>query len=247
MRDVGLTVDEIVLALDAADRVGGVLRHVCAYVVGAHAEVEATAGGVWREACHHRIVAVEHDRGLGRQAADHVLERGGDAVQLAVAVQLIAEEIVHDHHIRLDLRHGATDSRFVDLEDEHIGVQCAEQARAVDGDGGDALQEIRAGAILGDALAARLRQRGEHATGGRLAVAAADDDLARAAAADDFAQHTRIDTPCDQAGQAGAAAHTQHTPGLRRELARRQRRRQACRAKRAATRHTTARLCCPDC
>src|SRR5512133_4334414 len=50
-------------------------------------------GTVTRELAHQRIVAVQRERRVRRQGPDRLPPPGGDAPQLAVAVELVAEEI----------------------------------------------------------------------------------------------------------------------------------------------------------
>src|SRR5207244_2324909 len=96
------------------------------------------------EIAHLGVVAVDNDGGI-RQRRDGAAPAGGDVLQLAVAVELVAEEVAEKERPRPEPRRQLRESRLVGLEEAQLGVALPEEG------GGDARDEIRAGAVRGQA------------------------------------------------------------------------------------------------
>ena len=215
------------LAAHAADRVRGVLGSLRASTFQAQAVVQAAGRGARGEAGHQRVVTVEDRAGLRRQCLDRGLQPAGHRVQLAKAVQLVAEDVGDQDHVRSYLRRHLPHRRLVDLEQKQLGVDPASQAGFPHGDRGHPLEQVGPGPVLGHADAGGLRESREHPAGRRLAVAAQDHRRARPARRGDLPQHERIYAPCDRTRKTRPAADVQQPGRGPGPLAHRQRERAA--------------------
>ena len=110
---------------------------------------------------HERVVGVsdEPPRAGGRDPPP----TGGDGLELAVAVELVAEQVPEPEHPRGQRRRHVLERGLVDLEDAEVGAAAREQRR------GDARGEVRAGGVAAQPPLG-LEHGREHLRGGGLAV-----------------------------------------------------------------------------
>jgi hypothetical protein len=110
-----------------------------------------------------RVVSIDDEHRVGSEVAHRGAPALGDVFQLAVAVELVAEEVPEADRTRTntprDLREGA----LVDLQQAQLRVVSGQQRRR------DARDEVRAGVVVGEADA-RAEDRRRHRRGRRLAV-----------------------------------------------------------------------------
>ena len=97
----------------------------------------------------------------------------GDRVELAVAVELVAEQVGQQQRARLQLVDDLAEPELVDLEQAGVAV-----ARAVHERGGHAAGHVRAGAVVDQPRAGALEDAGHHRRGRRLAVGGRDHGAA---------------------------------------------------------------------
>ena len=198
---------EVVLILRAADDAPRRVGEPAAVAQGRIHAVEAhPVGRVRREGGHERVVRVEADRRpLGPLEADtYAVERVRD---LAVAVELVAEDVRHDDDGGVYLAADALEGGLVALYDRAALPRPAGQGGVGAEVGGYAPLEVGAGAV-GHAVELRVEQHPlYHAAGGGLAVRAGDHhDLQPAGEARD---DVRAELEGQGAGQRGAAAPEQ--------------------------------------
>ena len=107
-----------------------------------------------------RVVGVEHER---RPAGARGHDRGpavGDRLQLAVAVELVAEEVAEQHRARLELLDHRAEPELVDLEEAEVAGQRAPAAAAgVRQRAGDPARHVRPGAVVDEPRAGALEDR----------------------------------------------------------------------------------------
>jgi hypothetical protein len=133
------------------------------------AENEAsTLGPRSDEVADLRVVAV-HDEQRVRQLRHGRAPASGHELELAVAVELVAEEVPEAERARPDAPRHLGQGSFVDLEQAELGVARAEER------GGDPRDEVRPGAVVRQSDA-RGEDRGDHRGGRRLAVRGRDED-----------------------------------------------------------------------
>ena len=164
--DVRRGVLERLTAAQAVLRVGGVLERGPrdARVV----KPEDERGGVrGREITDERVVPVDHQGRAGPQRAHGVAPALGDELELAVAVELVSEEVPEADGARPDAAHHLRQGCLVHLEEAELGIAGGEER------GGDTGEEVRARAVVGepDARAEDLRC---HRGGRRLPVRGGD-------------------------------------------------------------------------
>ncbi len=226
VRHVGPAERQRVLAVHAADRVRRVLGDLRAHAFRAEAEVQAANLGARGEARHQRVVSVQHRAAVPGQCLDGGLQHSRHRVQLAETVQLVAEDVGDEDHVRRHLRRHSPHRRLVDFQQQQLRPHPPPQVGSPDGDRGHALEQVRPGPVLGNADAGRLRQGGQHPAGRRLAVAPRDRGLAGLARRGDLLQHERVHPPGDGTGKACSAADVQEPARGARPLARRERERE---------------------
>ena len=144
------------------------------------------------------------------QRLDGGVQHSCHRVQLAEAVQLVAEDVGDEDHVRRDFRYRPPHRRLVDFQQEQLGVHPAPQVRFPHGNRGHPLEQVRPGPVLGNAGAGGLREGGEHSAGRRLAVAPGDRGLAGLARRGDLPQHAGVNAAGNGAGEARTAADVQH-------------------------------------
>ena len=84
---------------------------------------ESAACVVARQVTDLGVVAVDDKAGL-RQRGDGVAPAGGDGLELAVAVELVAKEIAKEHCARPDAPGDLGKRGLVDLEEAELRVAC---------------------------------------------------------------------------------------------------------------------------
>ena len=117
----------------------------------------ALVGGARAEVGDQRVVGVEHElraRGLGR---DHRGPAVGDRLQLAVAVELVAEQVAEQHRPRLELVDDRGRARTRRPRTGRSRRPAPALARRVEQRGGDAAGHVRPGAVVDEPRAACAR------------------------------------------------------------------------------------------
>ena len=110
-----------------------------------------------------RIVGVVDQHGF-RRAAQRLDDAVLDAVDLAAAVKLVAEQVEQHHVVRAQLRQDPCQPQLVALEHAPVGLACVQQRR------GHARIQVRTRAVADDSLARRLKHVGKQVGNGGLAV-----------------------------------------------------------------------------
>ena len=185
-------------------------------------EGDARALALLGQGGDHRIVRVDDEGRVRRQRRRHRLDRVGHGVDLAEAVELVAEQVRDQERPRRRLRGDPGQRALVDLDHEHAVREPAADAGVADRQARDALDQVRAGGVVADGDALAAEQRGGEAGGGRLAVAAGDRHHGLAAVQDELAQDVRVNAAGDHAGDRRAAAAPRQLSGAGRGLARRE-------------------------
>ena len=175
-------------------------------IVEAEAERRLAAPGDVR---HERIVAVCNHPGALRQRPHALAPALGDQLELAVAVQLVAEEVPEQHRLRPDPPRDVGKRSLVHLEEAQLGVRVRQERRR------DAGDEVRAGPVVGqpEPFSEDLR---DHSGGRRLPVRGRDEGRSEGQPAGEIPQRAGVDRRQDLAGQGRAAAPSRKlrkTPG----------------------------------
>ena len=151
------------------------------------------------------------ERAVGIQTehrAGGLLDARGDEIarvrHLAVAVELVAEEIRHDHRARLQRLGDGGEIALVALDDGERFLRLAEKIGVFNEFRGDAAREIRAGAVGEICRPGLVEHMAEHTGGRRFAVRAGDDH--RFHAASQLTHQPRIYAQRCLSGQRCAAA-----------------------------------------
>ena len=165
---------------------------------------------------HQRVVGVEHERRAARPRGHDRRPAVGDRLQLAVAVELVAEQVAEQHRARLELLDDRAEPELVDLEEAEVARQRAPAAAAGVGQrAGDPARHVRPGAVVDEPRAGALEDARHHRRGRRLAVGGADHDAAAVQPAREPADRVRLDAREHLARQRRPAA----APGRPRERA----------------------------
>ena len=185
-------------AADAVARVGRVLqrRPRVGGIVDAKRD---RAGAVAAEIADLRIVPVDHEHRFLWQGRGRRPPVGGDVLELAVAVELVAEEVAEQHGARPHAARDLGERALVHLEQPQLGVALRQER------GRHAGGEVRAGAVPGQA-ALRFEDLGGHGGGRRLAVGGGDDRSAVRQPRCERVDRARIELPEQLARQRRAAA-----------------------------------------
>ena len=191
------------LAVDAVDRIGQLVRGLR---IDGDVDAEADDGvrdAVLGERGGQRAVRVQTQRRV-RDMGNALTDGVQGMRDLAVAVELVAEDVVHDKALDGQIFARSAECGLVAL-DERVGVGAfARQGGMLGEHGDDAGQQVRArlvGEILESCVSKRLL---DHAGGGGLAVRAGHDrDLD---AARQLAENVFVDLERKFARQVGAAA-----------------------------------------
>src|SRR4029077_4812109 len=154
-----------------------------------------------------RVVGVQDDAaGFVALRRQRLLDLFRDGLELAVAVELVAEEVEDDRGLRLDLFDRPGQARLVDLEHAPVGAEPAVGAGAAERGGGGAEDEVGAGAVADHAVTRAFEQPRDQARGRRLAVGAGDEDRSMREVARQPREDLRVDRARDVAGQRRPAA-----------------------------------------
>ncbi len=167
--------------------------------------IEAQCGDRW-------VVGVQDERGVRGEAGNDIAPAGEHRVDLAVAVELITEEVEERDDARLQGGGRVGEHGLVDLE--HCDRLLGGVERAIQRDGArdrrvEPAHEVGARAVVGDVEPGLARDLGDHRRGGRLAIGAGDHDDAALELMADVAQQVGRDALGDQPGERGAPAATQ--------------------------------------
>ena len=122
-----------------------------------------------------RIVAV-YDQRHRRDEADRLFESFHCEIDLAVAVQLVAEEICEDHVIRLQVLKDMNRGGLIDFQAYVVCMQIAEGACGSCESGGDAFHHVCTKPVGDNTKPLCFEGGAQEIVGGRLAVGAAGDD-----------------------------------------------------------------------
>src|SRR6185295_8483016 len=123
----------------------------------------------------------------------------GDVLELAVTVELVAEEVPEADSLGPDASGDVGERALVDLEEAEIGSVRGEKR------GGHARDQVRPGAVVGE-LDPLPDDLGDHRRRGRLPVRRRDDRRAQGEAGGQFADGARIDGGEDLPRNSGSAA-----------------------------------------
>jgi hypothetical protein len=154
-----------------------------------------------------RVVGAEHQLRAGGAPLDDGGPAVRDRVELAVAVELVAEEVRQQQRARLQLLDDPAEPELVDLEQPEVAVELAPAAaRGGREGGGHAARHVRPGAVVDEPDAGALEDRRHHRGGRRLAVGGRDHNAAALEAPGEEADRTRLEPRQHLAGQRGPAA-----------------------------------------
>ena len=156
-----------------------------------------------RDVGGQRIVAARDDRRLGRQLGEHAAPALGDRLELAVAVELVAEEVAQRQRVRLHAAHDRGQRRLVALEQPELGG-CS-TAGAVDEGGGNAREQVGAGRVAAE-VDGRIEDGGDHRARRRLAVRRRDRSAAERQRRGELLDALRRESVEHAPGQGRAAA-----------------------------------------
>ena len=175
MSHVGRRVHVRRAAADAPLGIGRVLelrRGMARVVDPEHGRLRPPA----REVADLRVVAVHDERSVARKLRDRLTPARGQQLELAVAVELVAEQVPEADGARLQPPRHLGQRTLVDLEQPQLGVAGREKGGRDPGD------EVRARAVVRQPHGRREDPRG-HRRGRRLAVRGRDQALHPAEAA----------------------------------------------------------------
>ena len=165
-----------------------------------------------------RVVAVQDEHRLGRKLVDGHAPALGDQLELAVAVELVAEEVPEADGTRAHAPEHLRESGLVHLEEAELGVPGREEGGGHPGD------EVRAGVVVRQPEA-RAQDLGGHRGGRRLAVRRRDDrgsgrqagrqavDRARVELREELARHGHPRAGADEARERGDTARGTNLDG----------------------------------
>ena len=179
-------------------RVGGVLqrRPGVTRVVEPEPHGSFTPAGEIR---HQRIVGIHDERGLRVEPAHSLAPARSDVLELAVAVELVAEEVPEADDTGRKPCNDLGQRRLVDLEEPELRAVGREQRRSDPGD------EVRARTVVGKPESRR-EDRLRHRRGRRLAIRGGDQRRTERKPLPEPVDRTGIELPEQLSGQGGAAA-----------------------------------------
>ena len=163
------------------------------------AEAERLASRL-RERPDLRIVRIRHDDRVDRELGDRTAPTLGDLLQLAVAVELVAEQVPEADRPRPDPAHHLGKMCLVELEEAELGARRRGNER-----GDDPGHEVRPGAVVRE-LEARREDLRDHRARRRLPVRRRDDGGPQRQPGREPVERARIDPPQELAGQRRAAS-----------------------------------------
>jgi hypothetical protein len=200
-----------VLEHGRAARADGDVAHLALGAAVAHvdAEIDGVQARLARHPCDDRVVGVGHEDRL-RKRPQHGQPAGRQAVDLAIAVELVAEEVgEHDHPGPPEGVDGGRHDRLVDLEQGETGFGPARES------GGDARQQVGALAVVHEVAAGVGERPGRHVGGRGLAVRAGHDGEALGEAPRVRREVAREQKVHDLAGHAARLAGAGQAHGAR--------------------------------
>jgi hypothetical protein len=151
------------------------------------------------EVAHQRVVGVEHEARGGGQALDDLCPAVGDDLELAVAVELVAEQVAEQHGARREVGGHRAEPELVDLEQAHVAAPGGER-------GGHAAGHVGSRPIVDEARAGAAEDRGDHRRRRRLPVGGGDDHASARQPGGEAGDGPRFGPHQHLAGQRGAAA-----------------------------------------
>ena len=168
--DVGGGVHERTAAVRAVLGVGRVLERRPRVPMVVDAEGAHAAGTALRDLAEQRVVGVRDECRFG-QARQGLAPALRDVLELAIAVELVAEEVGDEYRTRLHAPCHLGQRRLVHLEEAELRIRRREEG------GGDPGDEVRARGVVGEPEA-RPQDLRRHRRRGRLAVRRADHGAA---------------------------------------------------------------------
>ena len=190
VREIRRVVDVGMAAAAAVLGVGGVLELGMGEPVVVHPEEEhpgcgrSTAVGRAAEVGDQRVVGVEDERAAAAAGAHHGRPAVGDGLQLAVAVELVAEQVAEQQRARGELLDDRPEPELVHLEQPDVaGHGAPAAARGHRERGGHAAGHVRPRAVVDEAGARAVEHGRDHGGRRRLAVGGADHRAALRAGA----------------------------------------------------------------
>ena len=195
--DVGGRVVVGVPAAEAVLRVGRVLQRGAGLARIVETEHPRVAM-ITRQVADLRIVSVQDELRV-RLGCDRSAPARGDALELAVAVELVTKEVAEQQRLGPDTACDLGQGAFVDLEEAELGVAGAEEG------GGDPGHEVRAGVVVRDAQP-RSQDLGDHRGCRCLSVGRRDEHRALWQTAGEAIDRAGVELPEQLAGQRRAAA-----------------------------------------
>ena len=212
-------VDRVVLesiAVRAETRVVGVVRGAKRDRVVVDAEGDNATGRPAREFGDVGIVGVEDEGRCAIEVREHGMPALGDGIDLAVAIELVAEEVEEGRDARAEAGEQSGQLRFIDLEHADRAIilgYLTGSIRSRNVGGEQAAFEVGAGPV-GQRLEASLREdRGEQVRGGGLSVGAGDGDHTLREAGGERADEVGGDRAGNEAGQCRATTSAQAARG----------------------------------
>ena len=152
---------------------------------------------------HERVVAVRHHHAIRPQGLAGRAPQPGDVVDLAVAIQLIPEQVREDHHPRREVRDHPRDRGLVDLEDADVSGRPPEEVGVLHQRRGDAGGQVGAGAIVHRDAAERFHDVRQQSGGRGFSVRAGDDHAPVPEAPGEEREDARLHGPRDAARHRG--------------------------------------------
>ena len=136
-------------AAAAVLRIGGV-RHACQRErVVLDAEVEHRRVALTAEVGDRWIVGVEHERRVaGRSGVHGRVPAIGDRLELAVAIELVAEQVAEQDRARVQLGGERVEPQLVDLEQAELARDAPARAGGGEQRGGDPSGHVRPGLVV---------------------------------------------------------------------------------------------------
>ena len=138
---------------------------------GGVVDAEGERGPLMLERREQGVVAVSDELRVGGQLGRHLLPAGGDRLELAVAVELVAEEVAEHGHPRPQGMRDAGQGGLIDLEHAEVRAGTGQERRCDPG------REVRARGVAAQVPLGREHRR-EHLGRRRLAVRCRDHDRA---------------------------------------------------------------------
>ena len=197
-------------AVAAVLRIGGV-RHPCQRErVVLDAEVQHRRVALTAEVGDRGVVGVEHERRLtGRSGVHGRIPAIGDRLQLAVAIELVAEQVAEQDRARVQLGGERVEPQLVHLEQAELAGDAPARAGGGEQRGGDPSGHVRPGLVVHERHAGTLENFGEQRARRGLAVRRRHEHAAPRQARGELADRAGIEAHEDLARCAGRAPAAQ--------------------------------------